>query len=84
MGSIPIARSIDHDESIGFTLLTCPESDANMDRFGLKLDRTEVNWTELFRSALTRSEKRSDMSWTEPCDRYRGPPARGAVQGNAK
>jgi hypothetical protein len=43
VGSIPIARSIDHDESIGFTLLTCPESDANMDRLGLKLDRTEVN-----------------------------------------
>ncbi len=52
MGSIPIARSINPDGSIGFTLLTYPESDPKMDRCGLKLDRTEANWTELFCSAL--------------------------------
>jgi hypothetical protein len=33
-----IARSIKPDGSIGFTLLTYPEYDAKMDRFGLKLD----------------------------------------------
>jgi hypothetical protein len=38
VGSIPIARSIKPDGSIGFTLLTYPEYDAKMDRFELKLD----------------------------------------------
>jgi len=41
-----------HDGSIGFTLLTYPEYDAKMDRFGLNLDWTEVNWTELSCSAF--------------------------------